>query len=430
MADLAERLEADADVEEWVIRGFDRRVVSRVLGGAGLDEERRHRGFEITVFVDREQTRGEASFVVGPGDDAAVGPSLAAAVARAKLDRGPLWRLPRPAAPARVELADAALLEDPAAAAARAAADLAAADRRARVGRGRIDVEAARFRLLSSAGFDRDYAATRVEATATLIAGSRRLRVAAPFAARARRSTDLDLAARLEAATARLLARSGADPTPLGRHDLVIDAVALEALGLERGWLAPLAAQASGARARRSLSRYQPGQSVYGQAPVSGDPLTLLSDGAIDFALASAPFGDFGEPVRRFALIERGRAAGLALDAREAALRGRRPNGGLRNLVVGPGERSRAQLASGERPILEITELAWLDTEPASGHIAAEIALAYRHEGDGRRRSVRGGQIAGNLFDWLPRMRFSAAAVSLPGYVGPRWLGWPNIEIR
>jgi len=221
----------------------------------------------------------------------------------------------------------------------------------------------------------------------------------------------------LLAAARRLGDLARAAPLAPGRYALALTGPALtEPPGAEFGWFAPIVAHADGATARRGLTRYLPGQSIFPDGATSGDPITIASDGALDFGTASEPFGELGEPVRRFELVDRGVAAGLALDLREAGLRDVAPNGGVRNLVVAPGTLAeRDELAPGSAPLLQLVALRALDTDLGSGAFAAAVELAYL---DGA--PVTGGLVRGNVYDLLAGARLSAATEFHGWYRGPR----------
>ena len=424
--DLVKALRAELGrAGEWVLRERRRFSIARELGSSDATHEILDHRFEVTVYRDSREGRGEATLSIDPAGDVSLEPAIRAALARAATDDGPLWSLPRPAAPARVALVDKRLVDEPDAVIAELGAILGTG-RRIRVPRASIEIASADVQVLTSAELDRRYRATEIAVDAVVVSGGRRLRLTAPVQIRARRLADLDLAARLEAAAASLATEAIANPVAPAVYDLIVDVAALERCAAGGfGWLAPLAAQASGTLARRALSRYQPGQSIYGDAEVSGDRLSLASDGSIDFGWRSAPFSDHGEAVRRFSLIDGGVAAGLGLDAREASLRDSLPNGGVRNLELQPGSRSLAQLATGERPALIATALSWIDVDPGTGDLAFELRLS--RSGDGP--AVRGGQLAGNLFEWLPRLRLGAESLRTPSYRGPRWVGIPKVPV-
>ncbi|HUS64593.1 MAG TPA: metallopeptidase TldD-related protein, partial [Kofleriaceae bacterium] len=199
-----------------------------------------------------------------------------------------------------------------------------------------------------------------------------------------------------------------------GEVDLLIPPAALAA----DGWFAPFIAGADARRVRLGVSRYRPGQPVFGEG--AGAHISLSSDGTIPFAPRSAPFGELGEPVRRYELIRAGVATGLSLDLREAALAGATPNGGIRNLRLAPGKTSAAELATpAERPLLTVHELSWLDVDDQSGDLAAGISLATRHLPGAAPEPVAGGILLGNLFALWSRARLSAETSAASWYHGP-----------
>jgi predicted Zn-dependent protease len=228
-----------------------------------------------------------------------------------------------------------------------------------------------------------------------------------------------------------------------GRYDVVLigDAIIADVPGAtddttERApfsWFTPIVAQADGTAARQGLTRYQPGQSIFGDRELAGDPITIESDGSLAHAWNSQPFGDLGEPIRRFTLVRRGRAAGLALDLKEAALRKEPPNGGVRNLMVSPGRASFDALLTAATAPLEVEELSWLEADPRTGRVVAEISLAHVRNGAGGRsgrRPVTGGIIVGNVFDWLARARLSSETMLRAWFRGPRAIAISGVDVQ
>lgn len=437
---------------------------------------RRHAGaawVEAAVHRDTGRGRGSARLRVpaAVGDPAAL---VAEAADRAAQAVGPAWTLPPPAAPARVQVADPALDPDVAQAAERLARALtralastlarapagvsaAAMGADARVRHWSVAVERCRADLHTSVGLSSGYDSTLVTVQVALEHQGR----VAPAVACARRAADLGLGDLLGRALRHLHDRARAVRVEPGRYDLVLTADALApdcatmlasaspgaatpgaaapgvagAIGswsaalpdgfasilLERatpgqlGLLGSLALQADGHLVRQGLTRYRPGQSVV--QPRGGDPLTLSSDGTIPHGLLSRPFGDLGEPVRRFVLVKDSVAAGLALDLREAALRGVVANGGVRNLVLAPGSTDPTALRApaGDRRVIEIAALDWLDIDPVTGELAAEIGLAYAAGGV----PVTGAWFRANAFDLLATARLSSRIARAGCYQGP-----------
>src|SRR5262249_42701873 len=148
------------------------------------------------------------------------------------------------------------------------------------------------------------------------------------------------------------------------------------------------------------------------------DPITIVSDGALDHGLDSAPMGDQGDAVRRFTLVEAGIAAGLALSPREAALRGRDANGGVRNLVVKAGTWSGELDATAQR-VVEVRRLRSMAFDPYTGDASLELALAIDHDAGGKKTPVTGGSVRIDMIAALAKATRSARRVARGRYRGP-----------
>ena len=366
---------------------------------------------EAIVFRDLREGRGEARFSVSSASDAEVSRLARAAAAAAGHTIGPPWRMPPPSAPARVAVADLEVLAAPE----RALGELAeraatALPKGAKLASGRAEVVIEKHRVATSSGFEGNFQATWLELSATAESGDRRFQIAAA----ARRPADLRLATAAAEALA-LGAFHAAPPPTAGRYDLIFrpGAIVLPAWG----WLRPVVAQADGLHARLGLSRYRSGGSIYSRE-LRGDPLGVSSDGTRDFAPLSAPFAEWGAPVRRFPLVAEGRAEDVALDLREAGLRGRESNGGVRNLEVATGSLSdSALLELRERSVLEVISLDWLDISPY-GQFSAGIGAAREKGASGGLR--RGGEFCGDVFDLFARTQFTTSAATRAWYRGPK----------
>jgi hypothetical protein len=112
-------------------------------------------------------------------------------------------------------------------------------------------------------------------------------------------------------------------------------------------------------------------------------------------------------------IVDRGVAAGLGLSPREAALRKRDPNGGVRNLVVRPGEWDGRVDPSGR--LVEVRRLRQLAIDPYTAHASLEIALGVEH-GKG---PFTGGTLRLDLVDALAHARRSSARIRRGPYDGP-----------
>ncbi|HTR49603.1 MAG TPA: metallopeptidase TldD-related protein [Kofleriaceae bacterium] len=402
-----------------LVRALDQRrvadwtVIQRDEELAVLDEtaprlrraERRTR-WQLTVHVDSADGRGSARVALdGSAEDAGDVVARAAALARASL--GSAWQSAPPSAPARVRLTDDALAS---------AEPLAAADGIVRGLKrpGRLAVTAT-----VAVAREQVHAASRDGLRATWLAALARADVLVASAAHSlaitrevRQLADLDLDAALAAAPAELDAIAQASaPTP-GPCTLVLATDALLHGGL--GVWEAFAHQADAAVERAGLTRYRERMPIAPGADHVHEPLTIASDGALDYATRSAPLGDDGDAVRRFTLVERGIAVGLGLSPREAALRNRDPNGGVRNLVVAAGSWSGAAGDAGPDRVVEIRRLRALAIDPFTGDASLEIALGFAGG-----KPFTGGTVRLDLIDALARAHRSRTRIRRGAYDGP-----------
>lgn len=364
-----------------LLRALDRRtiadwaLVERVqevgIAAGELRRSETRTKWQLTVHHDAPQGRGSAHVTIDSVDgDATV--FVDQAVALAVSSMGPAWRSSPLAAPARVKLADDAIIKS----------DLLAFAAKAggRVSRTRVTA-ATRGGL-------------RTEWTETLVdVGGRQ----------ARRLADLVTPEPTPEV------RGRAEPGPCS---LVLRGEALLFGGL--GVWQAFVSQADAVVERQGLTRYREKMPIAPAAETIAEPLSIASDGALDFGLLSAPLGDQGDAVRRFALVERGIAAGLGLSPREAALRKRDPNGGVRNLDVEPGSWTGA--IDGTARVVEVLRLRDLTIDRYTGDASLEVAVAIDHP---KRTAFAGGSIRLDLIAALARAKRSQTRIMRGPYRGP-----------
>ncbi len=432
-----ERVLRRAQIDEYIIVERKQRRVSAAQRGVRSVHSSDQRELEITLFRDLRRGRASANFTVSDDNLSAIDRLAADAAARAGHGLGPEWRLPPPAAPARVDLADSSIIADPEGVA------LATMEQLLRATTGRtkrswkpastsVEVEARETTVLTSSGFVR----TKTESFLQLDATLRDSRVSQRIRRRARRRDDLSLESEMARASERMKASALASQLPAGRYDLLLelDAIVgsdtLDATGPARfGWFTSLVAQADAQNQRRGLARYGPGKSVYGTRKVRGDKLTLSSDGTLPFGWYSSPFSDQGEAVRRFTMIKNGVADQLALTLREAALRKTISNGGVRNIVVAAGKTPSAALAlPGKRPLIRVGYMAGLDVEPLTGEFGGQLGLSHGLTGN-ERTPHYGGVLRGNLFDLFANVVFARETGFHTWYSGPKLLRFNDVGV-
>ncbi|HEY5920476.1 MAG TPA: metallopeptidase TldD-related protein, partial [Kofleriaceae bacterium] len=209
---------------------------------------------------------------------------------------------------------------------------------------------------------------------------------------------------------------ASAAPATAGACVLVLGADALLHEGL--GVWAAFASQADAVIERQGLTRYRERTPIAPDAEKLAEPLTITSNGAIAYGVRSAPLGDHGDAVRTFKLVERGTAAGLSLTPREGALRGRDPNGGVRNLVVEAGTWP-GTIDAGAVRVVELRRLRSLSIDPYTGDASLEIALGIEHTAKGGAKPVTGGAIRIDLIAALAKAKRSSRTITRGAYTGP-----------
>jgi predicted Zn-dependent protease len=401
--DLIRAVSRERRVADWV-------VIERVADVHVVDQFRQvtrrelRSSFTVVLHVDSALGRGSARITVDAGQSTATAVA-ARALSLATTAVGPGWRSVPPAAPARVTVEDRELPAD-LGEAARPLVALASDTVRVRT-----EISREQAAIQAKSGFHEEWPSTQLRLEALVSDGQRSLELVRE----ARRLAELveagpaALAAALEDLTS--LQTAQAAPTLGEPVDIVLGADALlhdNALGV---W-SVFAVQADATLERKGLTRYREGLPIVPGAAQVPEPLTITSDGSIDHALRSAPVGEDGDAVRKFDLVERGISAGLALTMREAALRGRDPNGGVRNLVIAPGTWDGTPV----RRTIEIKRLRALSVDPYTGDASLEIALAFDNG-----RPFSGGTIRLDLLAALSRARRRKADKPLRrgAYVGP-----------
>ena len=402
-------------IADWV-------VIERAQELATIAEDRPLRRTEqrmrwtVIVHHDVARGRGTARLELGTreGNPREI---VDQAVSLANAAIGPPWQSTPAAAPAKVNVLDAtldkAILAD-------VAAEIVARARRPSGTTVQLGLELVRehVSVQAESGFHTAWTATNLSANALVALGDHSL----PVARTARRRVDLDLDDALAtAATDLALVATAGTPVP-GRCAVILRADAL-LHGGGLGMWSVFADHASAEIERQGLTRYRQAAPIAAGADQIAEPLTISSDGALDFGSLSAPIGDEGDAVRRFMLVERGVAVGLGISAREAARRKVDPNGGVRNLVIYRGTWN--ELAPVGRTI-EVRRLRSLSIDPYTGDASLELGLSIDRQTD---KPFTGGTLRLDLVSALAHARRSATPVRRGPYLGPAAVLIDDVEL-
>jgi len=411
--ELVRALAREKRVADWVVmeRAQELGSVDELRKVVRHDERTR---LELLIHTDSTLGRGSSRLALDAteGDATAI---VRQGLALATAAIGPTWKSVPPAAPASVHLLDPDLVGADLIEAAHTAGASVRGNKHGAATRTRCTVLREQVAVQARNGFHDAWSASELRAESLVIVGDHSLELVRE----ARRPADLQLAAAIGEATADLreLGRASAPPS-IARDEPVDLVVATDALlhGDRLGMWSVFVTQADSTLERQGLTRYRPGTPIVPGAPQAPEPLTITSEGAIDFALRSAPVSEEGDAIRKFSLVERGTCAGLALTMREAALRGRDPNGGVRNLRIAPGLWTGAR----SRRTIELRRLRALSIDRYTGDASLEIALAIDHAGDAS-RPFTGGTIRLDLIAALARARRRQAVhpIQRGAYIGP-----------
>jgi predicted Zn-dependent protease len=394
------------EVADWVVieRAQEVAIVDEI---AHLRRAEQRKRWLLTVHVDVYAGRGSAHLAIDAVDGTADS-IVDQAIALARAAVGPGWTSVPPAAPAKVNLLDASLASVDLFEAAEGV--LRAIRRPSGVTMGaRAQILRERVAAVAKTGFRTQWQASLVRIEALVASHERGLDVVRE----ARQVVDLDTDAAIASAAGDLELLSKAGKPTAGPCVLVLATEAMLHGGL--GVWTAFANQGDSIVERQGLTRYRERAPIVAGADLFAEPLTVTSDGALDFGVRSAPIGDEGDAVRTFPLVERGIAVGLGLSPREAAFRKRDPNGGVRNLVVDSGSWSGSIEGLGSR-VIELRRLRNLAIDPYTGDASIEIALGIdRATG----KAFSGGTIRLDLIAALARARRGVGRVRRGSYDGP-----------
>ena len=398
----------ERSLADWVLIEHDEQLAAVDEATPGSERGEQRQRWELTVHVDAPHGRGSARLELQTGSGLADN-IVDQAIALANASVGPAWSTSPPAAPAKVALLDPALARAELGEVARVMLhDLKRPAGAAVVAVATVSRE--HVIVITKQGARAQWVASLAHAAATIAVGGRSLEVSRD----ARRIADLGFGPALASAAADLALYPAAGAVTPGPCTIVLGADAMLHGGL--GIWQVFANQADAVVARQGLTRYRLGAPIAEGASAFAEPLTIASDGALDFAVGSAPIGDDGDAVRRFTVIDRGIAVGLGLSPREAALRGQDPNGGVRNLVVSAGTWQDAPASLPGR-VVEIRRLRSLAIDPYIGDATLEIALGIDLAAGGK--PFTGGSIRLDLVAALARAQRSGRVIRRGCYQGP-----------
>ncbi len=429
MASIYTTLMNSPAVDEFIVRDRTTTCSRRLLQPTQESTFSESSQTEALIYSDTRLGRGQSLVDLSRGD--ALDSQLRVGIQQARQSLGPNWRLQPPAAPARVLGSDDAILRDSDEIADEVFGTLQShKPSSVELLQAAVTITRETSRVQISNGFDNQKLSAQLDVEIHLLAkGGRPIRFQSSS-----RSLDIHWAAVLERESKRSTAMATAISPDPGECDLVLlGDCYVPSNRHDFGIWTALCNQSSAELARTGLARHQVGQSLRTEEFV-GEELTLASDGTLDFGLRTAPFGDFGQPVRRFPIVTKMRASGQAMDYRDAAIAGGIANGGVRNLVIASGSKSEEELLSPtQRPMLVVHRIHEIHAN-TRGPISIQIATGEWRERDKsgtvHRTPIRSCVISGNIYSWLQNAFYSTESSNYHWYVGPKAIRFNNLRVQ
>lgn len=370
----------------------------------------------VTVFERDESGQGAASFTLSGSPPVPDGEALENAMFRARLERNPPYTLPERSPYADVRLADSTLAEDADRAldsAQEALFEAVAKESGVRLAAGELFATDTETTLHTSTGAAGAFRSTSLFVEFVLLArrGDDEQESVASYSVR--RAADLDVPALVRRHATR--ARDSLLGTlPMsGTRTVVLSEASF--LPLFR----PFRYATSGNAVYRKHSPVAVGQPLFGERVIRGDRLTMVNDPTLPYGGASAPFDGDGLRLDRHTIVDAGQVVGIATSKRYADYLNIRATGNWRNTVVTPGSISLEEaLTPDGAPLLHVVEFSWLNPSAVRGSFSTEIRLGYEIDAGGV-RVVRGGSLAGNVYDAFAHAAFTSDTVLENRYDGP-----------
>lgn len=174
-------------------------------------------------------------------------------------------------------------------------------------------------------------------------------------------------------------------------------------------------AQAGGQAAYQGWSQFKEGAPIIG--PVKGDKLTLISDPFLSGGMRSRSFDENGLIPKEVTVIKDNVFRQRTANKRYADYLNIAPTGAFANVVVPGGNHNLEHLMS-QGPLLYVHKFSTFSPNPVTGAFSGEIRVGYFIDGS-RRIPVKGGSVSGTMRQALEELYFSRELTKRESYLGP-----------
>jgi PmbA protein len=425
MEEIIRQLGQNQSVSDWILK--ETRTVRRELYLSGGKVESRRTveagSVQADVFVDHEHegktVRGDAHVDLTIGDARQL---IAGAVSEAAMLHNTVFSLSRPEALPQVDLVDPSLLEpgvmdhivDEINAGLRD-------DSGARLASAEVFIDDTTEHFRSSAGVNASQRRTTLSVEA--IALSPDGEAESIFIARWGSLADAALRGSVQA-QANLARESRKAVLPKTGPMAVVISDELALSGLFR----PFISHCSGDLKYQGASRAQVGETLLA-GTCAGEPMDLCMNPLLPRMTRSTAYQSDGLASNRIPVIEANVVRNILCNQRYGEYLGLPVTGVEGNIEVKPGSRALEKLlAVGGTPVLQVARFSSFGPDPLTGDFVAEIRMGYLFTQDGV-FPVKGGSIAGNVFEAFRNASYSRETMRMADYCGPQAIRFEKLRV-
>lgn len=412
---LIEQLNAHKDISAWILYENNLSAHELFISGGKVDMLRAKdvTDYAITVYVDQENTRGDAGFSVFSSEsDEILREKISAAVRAAKSVKNPWY----PLSEAVVDHHGLVDYDSPKILQTIAETVLGASADDASVNSFEAFVETGIRRITHSGGLDVSYPffKERIELITEAEGEDDPVEVYDLIDFKDLDGILLNETVREKLEEAALRARS--TPTPRMENMRVIlsgDNV--------RAFFRYFVAQANVSMAYRNMASYQVGDRIHSQ-----DPITLTLRPMMASSASARPYDKDGVKLADTEIIKKGVIRQLHGLLQYSHYVGVEPTGQIGDFEVAPGTMEKIDESC--LPYLEVLAFSDFMVDPLTGEFGGEIRLAKYFDGTSV-RPVSGGSLSGVISDILPTLRLSSKLQERNGFIGPEFVSFDGTTV-
>lgn len=157
-----------------------------------------------------------------------------------------------------------------------------------------------------------------------------------------------------------------------------------------------------------------------------GDRINMTLDPLMEYSSESTAFDEDGLPLSAVKIFENGVLTRYWGNNQFSFYLGVEPTGNIRNIIIGGGSKSAAEMKA--EPYLELAAFSDFQMDPVTGDFGGEIRLGWYYDGKSL-IPVTGGSISGNVKEVQEEMYFSRELQRENDFLGPETIQLFNVSV-